>query len=157
VLPSNRRSLIVKLILTESIDRLGEAGEVVNVSDGYGRNFLLPARKAIPATGGNLKMLRQRLEQKQTKDTRVEQQAAELAKQLEEVSCTAVVQVGEDDRMFGSVTTQNIADLLKEKGFDLDRRRIILEEPIKALGIYTVPVQLHPRVRANVKLWVVKE
>lgn len=147
----------MKLILTESIDRLGEAGQLVNVADGYGRNFLLPTRKALPATEGNLKMLQRRLTLQQAKDSRVQDQAASLAKELEGISCTAVVQVGEEDRMFGSVTAQNIADMLKEKGHTIDRRKILLDEPIKALGIYAIPIQLHPKVTAEIKVWVVKE
>lgn len=147
----------MKLILTESIDRLGQAGQVVNVADGYGRNYLLPLRKAVPASEGNVKMLERRLTHQQAKDSRTQNQAENLARVLEEISCTAVVQVGEDDRMFGSVTAQNISDMLKEKGHDIDRRKIVLDEPIKALGIYSVPVQLHTKVRANVKVWVIKE
>ena len=147
----------MKLILTEDVDNLGDAGELIDVADGYGRNFLLPRRKAIPATPGNLRMLQGRLKHQQAKDLKSEQDAIEFGKTLEEVSFTAVVQVGEDDRMFGSVTTQNISELMKEKGYDIDRRKILLEEPIKALGIYTVPIQLHKNVQAEVKVWVVKE
>lgn len=147
----------MKLILTESINRLGDTGEVVNVSDGYGRNYLLPTRKAVLATQSNLKMLQGQLKQQQTQDVKDQEHAQQQAKILEEVSLTSVVKVGEDDRMFGSVTQQNIGELLKEKGHDIDRRKIILDEPIKALGIYTVPIQLHGKVQANVKLWVVKE
>lgn len=147
----------MKLILTETVDNLGEAGEVVKVTDGYGRNYLLPQRKAILATSGHLKMLQGRLKQQVAKDSKTQQDAVAFAGQLESVSFTAVVQVGEEDRMFGSVTAQAIGDLLQEKGFDVDRRKILLEEPIKALGIYTVPIQIHPKVTANVKVWVVKE
>ena len=147
----------MKLILTETIDRLGETGEVVAVADGYGRNYLLPQRKAILATSGNLKMLKGRLKQQQAKDVRTQHDATGQAKQLESISCTAVVQVGEEDRMFGSVTAQMIGELLQEKGFDIDRRKIMLDEPIKALGIYTIPIQLHSEVEAQVKLWVIKE
>jgi len=147
----------VKIILTETINRLGEAGEMVNVADGYGRNYLLPQQKAIMATEGNLKMLQGRLNRMEAQDAKIQEDAAKVAKEMTDISCTAVVQVGEEDQMFGSVTAQNISELLKEKGFEVDRRIIILDEPIKALGIYTVPVQLHPKVEANVKVWVVKE
>lgn len=147
----------MKLILKETIDRLGNAGEIVEVSDGYGRNYLLPHKKAVLASPGNLKMLQGWFKQQNTRNEKKRQKAEELARQLEAISCTAVVQVGEEDRMFGSVTAQNVADLLKDQGYEIDRRRIVLEEPIKALGIYTIPVRLHPHVTANVKLWVVKE
>ncbi|SVB72428.1 uncharacterized protein METZ01_LOCUS225282, partial [marine metagenome] len=129
----------------------------VNVADGYGRNYLLPQQKAVMATEGNLKMLQGRLNSVEAQDTKAQEDAAKIAKELENISCTAVVQVGEEDRMFGSVTAQNISELLKEKGFEVDRRIINLDEPIKELGIYPVPVQLHPKVEAKVKVWVVKE
>jgi len=147
----------VKLILTESVKNLGTIGEVVDVSNGYGRNFLMLTKKAVPATPGNLKMLQGKLKRQLAQEARTVEQATEFAGMLEEVSLTAVVQVGEEDRMFGSVTQQHIADLLKEKGYDIDRRKIHLDEPIKALGIYTIPIALHARVEAGVKLWVVKE
>ncbi len=147
----------MKLILTETIDRLGEAGELVNVADGYGRNYLLPQRKAVMASQGNMKMLEGRLKSLETADAKAQEEAAARAKEIEAESCTAVVQVGEEDRMFGSVTALNISDLLKKKGIDVDRRLIELNEPIKALGIYTVPVRLHPKVIAELKVWVVKE
>ena len=147
----------MKIILTETINRLGEAGEQVNVADGYGRNYLLPQQKAVMATEGNLKILQGRLNRMEAQDTKAQEDAAKIAKELENISCTAVVQVGEEDRMFGSVTAQNISELLKEKGFEVDRRIINLDEPIKELGIYPVPVQLHPKVEAKVKVWVVKE
>lgn len=147
----------MKLILTESVQNVGNIGEIVDVSDGYGRNYLMLGKKAVPATPGNLKMLQGKLKRQMALEARTMEQASELAKLLEEVSLTAVVQVGEEDRMFGSVTQQHIADLLKEKGYDIDRRKIQLDEPIKALGIYTVPIALHARVEAAVKLWVVKE
>ena len=102
-------------------------------------------------------MLQGQLKQQQSQDIKDQERAQQLVKVLEEVSLTSVVQVGEDDRMFGSVTQQNIRGLLKEKGHEIDRRKIVLDEPIKALGIYTVPIQLHANVQANVKLWVVKE
>jgi large subunit ribosomal protein L9 len=147
----------VKLILTESVRNLGNIGEIVEVSNGYGRNFLMLSKKAVPATPGNMKMLQGKMKRQLAQEAKTQEQASELAGIMEEVSLTAVVQVGEEDRMFGSVTQQNIADLLKEKGYEIDRRKIILNEPIKALGIYTIPIALHAHVEANVKLWVVKE
>ncbi len=147
----------MKLILTESVKDLGNIGEVVDVSNGYGRNYLMLSKKAVPATPANLKMLQGKLKRQLAQEAKTQDQASDLARILEEVSLTAVVQVGEDDRMFGSVTQQHIADLMKEKGYDIDRRKIHMDEPIKALGIYTIPIALHARVEANVKLWVVKE
>tara|TARA_B100001750_G_C15338050_1_gene510803 strand:- start:238 stop:681 length:444 start_codon:yes stop_codon:yes gene_type:complete len=147
----------VKLILTESVRNVGDIGEVVDVSNGYGRNFLMLTKKAIPATPGNLKMLQSKMKSQLAQEAKTQEQAAELAKTLEEVSLTAVVKVGDEDQMFGSVTQQNISELLKEKGYDVDRRNIHIDEPIKALGIYTIPIALHAKVEVKVKLWVVKE
>ena len=147
----------MKLILTESVRNLGNIGEIVDVSNGYGRNYLMLTKKAIPVTPGNLKMLQSKMKRQLAQEAKTKEQASELAAILEEVSLTAVVQVGEEDRMFGSVTQLHIADLLKEKGYDIDRRKIHIDEPIKALGIYTIPIGLHAHVEANVKLWVVKE
>ena len=147
----------MKLILTESVHNLGNIGEIVDVSNGYGRNYLMLTKKAIPATPGNMRMLQGKMKQQLALEAKTVEQTSELAKILEEVSLTAVVQVGEEDRMFGSVTQQHIADLLKEKGYEIDRRKIRIDEPVKALGIYTIPITLHARVEANVKLWVVKE
>ncbi len=147
----------MKLILTESVQNLGNIGEIVEVSNGYGRNYLMLSKKAVPATPGNLKMLQGKMKRQLAQEAKTQEQASELAAIMEEVSLTAVVQVGEEDRMFGSVTQQNIADLLKEKGYYIDRRKINMDEPIKALGIYTIPIALHAQVEANVKLWVVKE
>ena len=147
----------MKLILTESVRNAGSVGEIVDVSNGYGRNYLMLTKKAVPATPGNLKMLQGKLKRQLALEAKTREQAEELAGVLEEVSLTAVVQVGEEDRMFGSVTHQHVADLLKEKGYDIDRRKIHLDEPIKALGIYTIPIALHAQVEAGVKLWVVKD
>ncbi len=147
----------MKVILREDHDALGKVGEIITVKDGYARNFLVPKRIAILATQKNMKILEE--EQKmnvrqQDKDKRkAEVEALELGK----TSLTATVSVGEEDRVFGSVTAQTIADLLKEKGYDIDKRKIQLDEPIKALGIYTVSVKLHTEVEAKVRVWVVKE
>lgn len=147
----------MKIILKQDFDKLGKAGEIVEVKPGYANNFLVPRGIAVAASHSNLKAYE---EQKKVEAVRINQarkSAEELAKQLEKVSCTASVSVGEEDKVFGSVTSQTIADLLKEKDFDIDKRKILLDEPIKALGIYDVPIKLHPEVEAKVKVWVVKE
>jgi len=147
----------MKVILKEDLDRLGERGEIVEVAPGYARNFLIPKKLALVATKPNLRVYEEERRQQQIIATKERRESETLAKSLENVSCTAVVSVGEDDRVFGSVTSQMIADLLKEKGFDVDRRKVELEEPIRALGVYTVPIRLHPEVETQVKVWVVKE
>ncbi|MBN1352279.1 50S ribosomal protein L9 [candidate division KSB1 bacterium] len=147
----------MKIILLKNDDKLGDAGEIVNVKDGYARNFLFPHGLALSATSGNIRLFEEQKKLKAYRETKHVRDAETLANELNKVSCTASVAVGEDDKLFGSVTSQTIADLLKEKGFDIDKRKIVLEEPIKALGIYSVPIKLHSEVEAKIKVWVVKE
>ena len=147
----------MKVILRQNTEGLGQIGEVVDVKDGFARNFLIPRKLAYVALAGNIKALE---EEKKTLSKKREQElaAAEtLAAELEKVSVTIPVQVGEEDRIFGSVTTQMISDALKEKGNEIDKRKIEIDEPIKALGIYSVSIKLHPSVSAKIKVWVVRE
>jgi large subunit ribosomal protein L9 len=147
----------VKVILLRDVESLGSAGEVVQVKSGFARNFLIPQRQALVASDTNVAQFESKRKQHAAVSERERRAAEAVAKQLEADSITAQVRVGEEDRLFGSVTVQNIADLLAEKDYDIDRRAIQLEEPIRALGVYTIDVRLHADVTANVKLWVVKE
>jgi large subunit ribosomal protein L9 len=147
----------MKIILKQDYENLGNTGEVIKVKDGYARNFLIPQGIAVLATRRNMQLLEQELKNRQRLKNMEKKVAEELAEQLGKVSITAAVPVGEEDKIFGSVTSQMIADLLKEKDFDVDKKKIILDEPIKSLGIYTVSVKLHSDVTANVRVWVVKE
>lgn len=147
----------MKIILRDDIDTLGKCGDVVTVKDGYARNYLIPRNLAIPATPGNLRSIDEVNRQKQFRDRKRMRQAERLKLALEKVSLTAEVQVGEEDRIFGSVTTSQIAELLKQQNFLVDRRDILLEEPIRSLGVYTVDVKLERDVIAHVKVWVVKK
>jgi large subunit ribosomal protein L9 len=147
----------MKVILKDDVEKLGKCGEVVEVRDGYGRNFLIARNLAIPATKGNLKAIREVTKQKEIKDLKKKRQEERLKIQLEKISCTAEVRVGEEDKVFGSVTAQDISELLKEKGFEIDRHKILLETPIKALGVYTVPIKVSSDLVANLKVWVMKK
>ncbi len=147
----------MNIILREDYQGLGEAGQEVKVKDGFARNFLIPQGIAFLANAQNRKRFENEQKQRSWKQEKEKLLAEELAKKLENVSCTISVQVGEDDKLFGSVTAQNIVDSLKEQGYELDKRKILLDEPIKALGIYTVNVKLHKDVEGSVKVWVVKE
>lgn len=146
----------MKVLLREDYKGLGEAGAVVKVKDGFARNFLIPQGIAYIATDQNQKRYENDLKQQSWRTERDKHKAEELAKTLENVSCTISVQVGEEDKLFGSVTAQNIADNLAEQGYKIDRRKIQLDEPIKSLGIYSVGIKLHQDVDASVKVWVVK-
>lgn len=147
----------MKVILRQNIETLGNIGDVVEVKDGYARNFLLPRKIAYVALESNMRTLEE--EKKQVaKKVQQELSAAQLlAVELEKVSITIPVQVGEEDKIFGSVTTQMIADALKEKGYDLDKRKIEIEEAIKTLGIYSINIKLHTSVNSKIKVWVVRE
>ena len=147
----------MKIVLRQDHEKLGTAGNIVNVKPGFARNFLIPKGIALAATPQNVRFYeneKKLINQSKEKEKR---RSAELAKTLETVSCTITVQVGEEDRLFGSVTSQNIAEALLAQGYDIDKRKIMLDEPIKSLGIYSIPVKLHADVEAKVKVWVVKE
>ena len=147
----------MKVILRQDHESLGKSGDIITVKDGYARNFLIPKCIAVLANSRNTKILeeeRKLLQHRQNKD---KHNAEALAKELETISLTAAVTVGEEDKVFGSVTAQTVTDLLKEKGYDIDKRKIQLDEPIKALGIYTIPLKLHNEVEGKVRVWVVKE
>jgi large subunit ribosomal protein L9 len=147
----------VKVILLKDLETLGSAGEVVQVKSGHARNFLIPQKQALVASDANVAQFESRRKQHAAVAERERRAAEVIAKELEADSLTAQVRVGEEDRLFGSVTVQNIAELLAEKKYEIDRRAIQLEEPIRALGVYTIDVRLHSEVTAKVKLWVVKE
>ena len=147
----------MKIILRQDHDKLGRIGDIVDVKDGYARNYLIPRKIGYMATPGNLRTLEEEKKQSVDRQHKELHQAERIAAELEKLSITLKVKVGEDEKLFGSVTSQMIADALKEKGTTLDKRIVELEEPIRALGIYTVPVKLHPTVTGKVKVWVVRE
>lgn len=147
----------MKVILKDDLEDLGTAGDVVEVADGYGRNYLLARNLAVPATKGNLKSIAEIRKQKQFRDNKRKREAERFKDRLEKLSLTAEVQTGEEDKVFGSVTASTVASLLEEQGFPIDRRKIALDEPIKALGVYTINVKLAVDVVAGIKLWVVKK
>lgn len=147
----------MRIVLRTDVESLGRRGEVVKVADGYARNYLLPKRLALEATPGNLKLIEQERRVQEVHEAKEKQEAEVLAARIAQLSCTAVRKVGENEVLYGSVTGADVAELLEKEGFSLDKRKILLEEPIKSLGIYEVPIKLHPQVTASVKVWVVKE
>jgi large subunit ribosomal protein L9 len=147
----------MKIILRDDVERLGQKGDIITVKDGYARNFLIPRGLALRATPGNMRTFEEEKKQLDVREHKTRRLADQFAKKLRSVSITATVSVGDEDRVFGSVTAQTISNLLKEKGFDIDKKKILLEEPIKALGVYTIPIKLHSDVQGKVKVWVVKE
>ena len=147
----------MEVILRKEHEKLGAIGEKVVVSDGYARNYLIPRGFAYVATEGALRALGEEKKQSERRTSKELKSNEKIAQELEKVSITIQMKVGEDEKLFGSVTSQMIAESLKEKGFEIDKRIIDLEEPIKALGIYTVNVKLHQSVTGKVKVWVVRE
>ena len=147
----------MKVILRKNFDQLGKVGDVLTVKDGYARNYLIPRQIAYQASKGNILALEEEKKQIVKKEAKELEAAQKFASDLEKISITIPVKVGEEDKIFGTVTNQMIADSLKEKGFDIEKRKIEITEPIKSLGIYTVSIKLHPSVSATVKTWVVRE
>jgi large subunit ribosomal protein L9 len=147
----------MEVILIEDIDKLGKSGEVVKVKDGYARNFLIPKKLVFQVTPQNLKIVQQRKERKIVKEKSEESKALEIAEKLKVTSCTVPMPVGEDDKLFGTVTSGHIAEAFKAEGISLDKKKIEIATPIKKLGVYTAFVKLHPQVTQKVKIWVVKE
>ena len=147
----------MKVILRQDYNQLGKMGDVVEVKLGFARNFLIPRNIAYEATESSLKKLQEEKKQGDRRMAKEQKTAQAVADQLVKTSVTIKMKVGEDDKLFGSVTSQMIADSLVEKGLTLDKRLIALEEPIKALGIYDVPVKLAAGVSGIVKVWVVRE
>jgi large subunit ribosomal protein L9 len=147
----------MKIILLDDVGTLGRRGEVREVSDGYARNFLIPQKHALTATPGNLKNLAQIKSQQEAKASRIKAEAESLRARIEAVVCEERRQASEEGKLFGSVTTQDLADFLARQSIQIEKRRILVEEPIKGLGEFVVPVRLHPEVTARLKVVVVRE
>jgi large subunit ribosomal protein L9 len=147
----------MKIILRSNIEQLGKIGEVVNVAPGYARNYLIPQEKAYLANKGNLK----RIEFDKKKAGQLAEQetaaARKLAEQMKDISLTFQVKVSEEEQLYGSVTTSDIAAEMGKLGHNIERKRVLLDEPIKQLGVYSVGISLHPEVETEIKVWVVKE
>ena len=147
----------MEVILKEDVAKLGSRGDVVKVAEGYGRNFLLPRKLAIEANKGNKAVIEQMKAASVRRSAKEKSQAEELAKQFDGVSVSFQRRSGENDQLFGSVTSSDIADALAKKGFDVDRRKIQLHEPLKTIGEFTVPIKLHKDVTAHFKVLIEKE
>ena len=147
----------MEVILRQAVENLGKPGDVVKVSNGYARNFLLPRGVAFEATPGNLKRIAQEKERLEAAENERRTAAQALAEKLEQVSLTFSARVGEEGKLFGSVTASDIAHQLEGQGFQIEKRQIDLHEPLKTLGVFRVPVRLHADVKPEVKVWVIKQ
>ena len=147
----------MKVILQENVDTLGRVGDVVNVADGYGRNYLLPRKKAILADERNVKLLTHQKLLAEHKKAKAVKESQTVQKRIEALTLSISRQAGENNKLYGSVTTMDIGDALRAEKIDIDRKMIHLEEPIKNLGMFTVDIKLHPEVVAHLKVWVVQK
>jgi large subunit ribosomal protein L9 len=147
----------MKVLLLQDVEKLGHEGEVVTVRDGYGRNYLIPKGLAIQATPSVLKDLAERQRQQARKRARLREEAERLAAELAKTEVTIRAKVGEENRIFGTVTATQVAEYLAHQGFEIDRRRIEMPEDIRMLGVYTARIRLHPEVIATVKIRVEPE
>jgi large subunit ribosomal protein L9 len=147
----------MQVILRDRIENLGNAGDVVDVKPGYGRNYLIPKGLAYEASPANVRRLEAERAAQGRKDAETLNEARERAAAIEGVSLTFHARAGQEGKLFGSITSADIADKLAEQGVQIDRRTIELDEPIKALGVTSVPVRLHPQVRPEIKVWVIAE
>ena len=147
----------MEIILRQAVDNLGHPGDIVKVSNGFARNYLLPRGIAYEATPGNRKRIEQERQRLDAAESTRRAAAEEMAKRLEEVQLSFSARVGEEGKLFGSVTSADIAQQLEAQGIHLERRMIDLHEPIRALGVYRVPVRLHADVKPELKVWVIKQ
>jgi len=147
----------MEVILRQAVEKLGHTGDVVNVSNGYARNYLLPRGVAYVATEGNKRRIEQERQRLEAAEESRRAGARDLADKLEQVSLTFSARVGEEGKLFGSVTSADIAAQLAAQGLAVEKRQIDLHEPIKALGVYRVPVRLHADVHPEIKVWVIKQ
>ncbi len=147
----------MEVILREDVEKLGNRGQVVKVASGYARNFLLPKRLAVAATESNKKIVEQERQAALRREAKEHADAADLGKLMTGLSVTSAQKAGENDQLFGSVTSKDIADLLEKQGYSIDRRKILLDSPIRTLGEHKVQVRLHRDVTAEITVHVTKE
>jgi large subunit ribosomal protein L9 len=147
----------MEVILREHVDNLGKRGEIVKVADGFARNYLLPRRLALPATAGNRKHVERERKIMETREAEEKGAAEAISTRLAAVDISIARRVGDTEQLYGSVTAADIVEFLKGKGFEIDRRKLILPEPLKSLGEFDVPLKLHREVTVPLKVKVVKE
>jgi len=147
----------MKVILIEDVKSIGSMGDIIDVKDGYARNFLFPKKLAREAINSNLKIIEDIKKKKLIAQAKEKKEADAIKEKISALSCTIPVEAGEDDKLFGSVTSQDISRAFETEGLVIEKRKIILEEPIKKLGVYNISIKLHPEVIAEVKVWVVKK
>jgi len=147
----------MKIILVKDVDNLGQIGDELEVKDGYARNFLIPQKLALESTDGAVRVLEKKRQERERKEKLVIEEYKVLAEKISGVSCTIAMEAGEEDKLFGAVTSDMISEALNGEGVEIDKKQIVLEEPIKELGVHNVEIKLHPEVRTQARIWVVKK
>ena len=147
----------MKVLLMQDVEKLGKEGEVINVKDGYARNFLLPEKLAMFANQEALRQVERKKKKRETEEKNKKIQAEELAKKIKELSLTISVEAGVEDKIFGTITNEMIKNSLKNEGFEVDKKQILFDEQISKLGVYQIKVSLHPEVTGDLRVWVVKK
>ncbi|MDP8259365.1 MAG: 50S ribosomal protein L9 [Candidatus Aadella gelida] len=147
----------MKVIVLKDTDKLGEIGGELQVKDGYARNYLIPNGIAVESTKSALRLLEAKRREKAAREKKFQEECEKLAEQIASTSCTITMEAGEEDKLFGTVTSEKIAEVLKVEGIEIDKKKIVLEEPIKTLGVYNIDIHLHPEVKARARIWVVKK
>lgn len=147
----------MRIILRQDIETLGNIGDIVNVKPGYARNYLIPNQMAYFATEGAINKIEQEKKQYLVKMAEVKSTAEKLAEKFDELQVTIAMKVGEEGKLYGSVTTQMISSELALQGYEIDKRDITIVDPVKTLGVFQVKVKLHPEVSANLRVWVISE
>lgn len=146
----------MKVILLENIDKVGKIGDVVEVKDGFGRNYLLPRNRAMAFSDNAIKFIEKKKKTEKTRYAKEVEINKALAEKISAASCTVKVQAGEDDKLYGSVTSIDIQNALEQENIIVDKKKISIDEPIKKLGVYSVTIKLLPEVEAVLKVWVVR-
>lgn len=147
----------MQVILLKDVDRLGKIGDIVKVKDGYGTNFLVPRKLAKRVTRMSVKFMEDEKKKAGQKLKRIKDKSDKFREKIESISCTIAVPAGEDEKLFGTVTTEMVAEAYGQEGVEIDKKQIQISEHINKLGVYNVDIKLHPEVTATVKLWVVKK
>ena len=147
----------MEIILLEDVKGVGKRGEKIKVANGYARNFMIPNKLAVVSTDSGAAIFAEAERRRSRREQKSRREAEEAAKKYANVSVHISVEVGEEDKLFGSVTSSDIAESLREQGIEIDKRKILLEEPLRQLGVYSVPIKLFQDVEAKIKVWVVKK
>ena len=147
----------MKVILLKDIQRLGNIGDEVEVKDGYARNYLIPQEVAMKSNKNAVRIVEQKKREKAKREAKVIEEFQTLVDKIAAVSCTIPMEAGEEEKLFGSVTSEMISEAFKTEGVEIDKKKIVIEEPIKTLGVFNVEIRLHREVKTQARIWVVKK